>query len=166
MLHIVRVASWWMFGCFLIGTILTFLCIIFVPMGFSKKPRWEHKAKRLFLRQLPITLLTFAALLFTAGASVIATVMYVIFRNTFSNAAEVNITAHLGEPMLAFMWIAVGFNLIGFIMEIGTCCGVCCCTGRRKAERRALHPPPMREKGSDSIDGLKPKRRWHGRNSN
>jgi SUR7/PalI family len=136
-LHIVRVASKWMFVCYLVGTCLTFLCIFLVPMGFSKQPRWQHKAKRIFLRQLPITILSFVALLFTAGASVIATTMFVIFQNTFSGAADLNIEAHLGIPMLAFMWIATGFNLIGFLMQIGTCCGVCCCTGRRKAERKS-----------------------------
>lgn len=136
-LDIVQVASRWMFVAFLVGTCLTFICIFFVPMGFSKRPRWQHKAKRIFIRQLPLTILTFLALLFTGAAAVIATVMFVIFRNTFSGAADLNITAHLGSPMLAFMWIATGLNLIGFLMQIGTCCGVCCCTGRRKAERKS-----------------------------
>jgi hypothetical protein len=29
--------------------------------------------------------------------------------------------------------------LIGFFVQIGTCCGVCCCTGRRKAIRKTEH---------------------------
>lgn len=135
-LHIVKTASEWMFACFLVGIIATFLCIFLAPMGFSKKPRWQHKAKRIFLRQLPITALTLIAVLFTAGGAVIATVMFVIFKNTFSSASGVNIEANLGTPMLAFMWIGVGFNLIGFFVQIGTCCGVCCCTGRKKAIRK------------------------------
>jgi hypothetical protein len=134
-LHIVKTASQWMFVAFLVGIIATFSCIFFAPMGFSKKPRWQHKARRIFLRQLPITILTFVALIFTGGGALIATIMFVIFRNTFSSAADLNIEANLGTPMLAFMWIAVGFNLIGFFVQIGTCCGVCCCTGRRKALR-------------------------------
>jgi hypothetical protein len=136
-LDIVRIASHWMFACFLVGICLTFICIFIAPMGFSKKPRWSHKAKRIFCRQFPIALLTFLAFLFTGGASVIGTAMYVIFRNTFAGAADLNITAHLGEPMLAFVWVATGLNLIGFLMQIGTCCGVCCCTGKRKAESKA-----------------------------
>jgi hypothetical protein len=151
-LHIVKTASFWMFSCFLIGSILTFLCIFFAPMGFSKKPRWQHKAKRIFFRQLPITVLTFAAMLFTAAGSVIATVMFVIFKQTFSGAADLNIEASLGKPMLAFMWISTGLNLIGFLMQVGTCCGVCCCTGRRKAERKSQmyssQGPGPREKDS------------------
>jgi hypothetical protein len=138
-LDIVKLASEWMFACFLVGTCLTFICIFVCPMGFSKKPRWQHKARRIFLRQLPITIVAFLAALFTTVATVIATVMFVIFRNTFAGAADLNIEAHIGSEMYAFMWIAAGFNLIGFFMQIGTCCGVCCCTGRKKAERLSRH---------------------------
>lgn len=135
-LNIVHTVSNYMFACFLVGAILSFLCIFLAPMGFSKKPRWSHKGKRLFLRQLPVTILTFLALLFTAAAAVMATAMFVIFRNVVGQAAEFNIEAELGTNMLAFMWVAVGMLLIGFIMQIGTCCGVCCCTGKRKAVRK------------------------------
>lgn len=156
-LDIVRLASQWMFACYLLGTCLTFLCVFLVPMGFSKRPRWQHKAKRIFLRQLPITILSFAALLFTGAASAIATVMFVIFRNTFKGAADFNIEAHLGIPMLAFVWIATGFNLIGWLMQVGTCCGICCCTGRRKAERKSQ----MSQTKSTSIE--QPAGSWDGR---
>ena len=135
-LHLVHLASEWMFACFLIGACLSFLCMILAPMSFSKKPRWSHKAKRIFLRSLPITILTALALIFTAVGAVIATVMFVIFRNTFSGAAEFNIKAKLGPEMLAFEWVAVGMTLIGFLMQIGTCCGVCCCTGKRRAMKK------------------------------
>ncbi|RMZ82966.1 hypothetical protein DV737_g1779, partial [Chaetothyriales sp. CBS 132003] len=121
-LNLVRVASRWMFIFYLIDICLTFLCIFFVPMGFSKKPRWLHKAKRIFARQLPLSVLTFLALFFTAGPSAIGTVMFIILRNTFSGAADLNITAHLGTEMLLFTWISTCLNLIGFFMQIGTCC--------------------------------------------
>lgn len=136
---LVQTASAWMFACFLVGTCLTLLCVFICPLGFSKTPRWQHKARRIFLRQLPVTILAFLAALFTTVATVIATVMYIIFRNTFADAADLNIEARIGTEMFAFMWIATGFNLIGFIIQIGTCCGVCCCTGRRKAERISRH---------------------------
>jgi len=152
-LNLIKLASAWMFSCFLLGTILTFLCIFLAPLGFSKKPRWQHKAKRIFLRQLPITVLAFGALLFTAAASVIATVMFVIFKQKFSGAADLNIEAYLGRPMLAFMWTATGLDLVGFLMQIGTCCGVCCCTGRRKAERRSQVPTSDGVREKSSVDG-------------
>lgn len=136
-LGIVRTASHWMFGCFLVGTILTFLCIFFAPMAFSKQPRWTHRGRRIFLRSLPITILTFLALLFTGAGAVIATAMFVIFRNVLANqAAELNIQGDLGIQMMAFEWVAVGLNLLGFVMQIGTCCGICCCTGRKRAMRK------------------------------
>ncbi|KAK5092450.1 hypothetical protein LTR70_005411 [Exophiala xenobiotica] len=135
-LSLVRTASQWMFACFIVGACLSFLCIFLAPLGFSKKPRWSHKARRIFLRQLPITVLTALALLFTAVGAVVATVMFVIFKNKFSEAADFNIEATLGTQMLAFEWVAVGMTLIGFLMQLGTCCGVCCCTGKRKAERK------------------------------
>lgn len=159
-LNLVRLASTWMFTCFLIGTILTFLCIFLAPLGFSKKPRWQHKARRIFFRQLPITIITFASLLFTAAGSVIATVMFVIFRNQVSVAEDLNIRASLGIPMLAFMWIGTGFNLIGFLMQVGTCCGVCCCTGKRKAIRKSQVDPGVdtREKESTGSESRSPGR--------
>ncbi|KIW30479.1 uncharacterized protein PV07_06221 [Cladophialophora immunda] len=147
-LDLVRLASAWMFSCFLIGTCLSFLCIFVSPLGFSQRPRWQHKAKRIFLRQFPVSILTLAALLFTAVASLIATIMFLIFRDKFSGAADLNIHASLGKPMLAFMWIATGLNLIGFLMQLGTCCGVCCCTGRKRAVRRSQ----MYEAGREEAD--------------
>ncbi|OAP62377.1 hypothetical protein AYL99_04580 [Fonsecaea erecta] len=151
-LDLVRLASWWMFSCFLVGTVLTFVCVFAAPLGFSQRPRWQHKVKRIFLRQFPIALLTGAAWLFTAVASLIATIMFLIFREKFSGAADLNIHAHLGKPMLAFMWIATGLNLIGFLMQLGTCCGVCCCTGRRKAIRQSQ----MYEAGRGDVDTTHP----------
>jgi SUR7/PalI family len=87
------------------------------------------------LREIPLIIFTFFTLLLTFGASAIATVMFTIFRNVFQSAPELNIRAELGAPMLAYMWIASGFNLLGFLLQIGTCCGVLCCSGRKKAIR-------------------------------
>ena len=135
-LDLVKTVSQWMFACFLVGTVLTFLCILSAPIGFSKRPRLQHKAKSVFLSHLPIIILTFGALLFTGVAAVIATVMFVIYVHTFASASTINIYGSLGKPMLAFMWTAVGLNLIGFCARIRTWCSMCCCTGRRKAIRK------------------------------
>jgi hypothetical protein len=137
-----------MFASFLVGICLTFTCIFLAPMGFSLKPHWQHRGRRIFCREIPLMAWTFLALLFTAGASVIATALFAIFRNTFESAAEVNIQANLGKPMLAFMWIAVGSNLIGFLMQFETCCGVACCSGRGKAAKKS------QEMGGTSSNGV------------
>lgn len=145
-LHIVHTVSIWMFACFMVGAVLTFLCIFIAPLEFSKKPRWQHKAKRVFLRSLPILLLRFGALLFTAAGAILATVMFLIFRNTFDGAAEFNIQAQLGPEMLGFEWTAVGLNLLGFLMSIGTCCGICCCSGKKRAIKKQRKEPVAEEK--------------------
>lgn len=134
-LHIVRTASHWMFASFMVGACLTFLCIFFAPMAFSHKPRWVHRAGRVFFRSLPITLLTFGAALFTTGASLIASVMFTIFRNKFQSISVLNIKAKLGKPMLVFIWVASGFNLIGFLMQLATCFGICCSPKRKSREK-------------------------------
>lgn len=145
-LKIVHTASTWMFACFLTGLCLCFLCIFIAPLEFSKKPRWQHKARRVFLRSLPILILRILALVFTAAGAVIATVMFVIFRNTFGGVPELNIQAKLGPEMLAFEWVAVGFALIGVVMSLGTCCGVCCCTGKKRAMKKQRESRVIDEK--------------------
>ncbi|KAL9620302.1 MAG: hypothetical protein Q9160_005201 [Pyrenula sp. 1 TL-2023] len=131
-LHIVRVASQWMFACFLVGTIFTFLCIFIAPLGPSSHPHYYHRGRRILLRSVPLSIFTFLALFFTAAGSVVATVMFTIFRNIITSQSELQIDASLGQMMLGFMWTAVGLDLIGFLDQVGMCCGVLCCSGRRK----------------------------------
>lgn len=143
-----------MFGCFLVVTVLTFLAIFLAPLGFSSKPRWSHRARRVFLREVPLTVFTVFTFLLTAGASVVATVMFTIFRNVFRSAPELNINAQLGTPMLAFTWIASGFGLIGFLFQVGTTCAVCSCSGKKKAIKEgqlSSDGKALTEKQSSSI---------------
>lgn len=113
-------------------------------------------------------LFTLVTLILTAGASAVATVMFTIFRNVFQSAPELNVTGELGAPMLAFMWIASGFNLVGFLFQTGTCCGVCCCSGKKKAIREgrlSSDGKPVTEKvGKDTArDGAVRRFGWKNR---
>lgn len=135
-LAIAKTASHWMFGCFLAGTVTTFLAIFLSPLGFSSQPRRFHRKRRIFFREIPLIAFTLITFILTAGSSAVATVMFTIFRNVFRSAPELNISAELGVPMLAFMWIASGFNLVGFLFQFGTCCAVCCCAGKEKATKQ------------------------------
>lgn len=82
-----------------------------------------------------MALFTFLIALFTIVASVVATVMFVIFQNVFMNNTEdLNIKASLGKPMLAFMWTASALTLLGFIVQAASCC--CACCGGRKARKQ------------------------------
>lgn len=169
-LKIVKTASRAMFGCYLAGTVLSFLAIFLAPLGFSSRPRWSHRGRRILLREIPLIIFTFVTLLLTFGASAIATVMFTIFRNVFQSAPELNITAELGVPMLAFMWISSAFNFLGFLLQIGTCCGVCCCSGKKKAIRDGQLSPDgktvhekQRNGGANTRNGAMKRFAWKNR---
>lgn len=145
-LKIARVASYWMFGLFITATVLSFIAIFIVPFATSNRPPQSisadqhvndvaHPHRRptfILFRALPMAIFTFLIALFTIVASVVATVMFIIFKNVFmNNTADINIKAYLGKPMLAFMWIASGLTLIGFIIQIASCCCACCGDAKR-----------------------------------
>lgn len=74
--------------------------------------------------------------------------MFEIFAHVFTNAdPSLNIKAHVGVQMLAFMWIGSGFSLIAFIVQFGSCCASCC--GGHKARKQLKRQGvDLREKGS------------------
>ncbi|EAW22910.1 SUR7/PalI family protein [Aspergillus fischeri NRRL 181] len=165
-LKIARLASHWMFGLFITATVLTFILIFLAPFAVSSRPPQTispdpsvnelhppHRRRTfVFLRAFPFLILTFLAALFTIVASVVATVMFSIFKNVFTSSGyDLNIGAELGSRMMAFMWIASAFNLLAFILELGSCCAACC--GGRKARKelksiKKTQRGALNEKGS------------------
>lgn len=98
----------------------------------------------------PIAIWTFIAALLTTAATVIATVMFVIFRNVITSQAGLNIGGKLGTDMFVFMWIGVGFSIVGFVIHL---CLSCCCasrrdvrTGRRMGNKKAYGDASAYEK--------------------
>ncbi|KAK2760849.1 hypothetical protein FQN54_002088 [Arachnomyces sp. PD_36] len=183
-LDIARIASHYMFGLFITGTVLTFLSIFLSPLAVSSHPPQSissnpetnaltHPHRRrtfIFLRSLPLTIFSFFTALTTIVASAIATVMFMIFKNVFvENGQDLNISAEIGTRMLVYMWFASGCVLVAFIVQVASCC--CACCGGRKA-RKALKANPhgngtgaeMHEKqkanGSGGGGGLKSRFRW------
>lgn len=180
-LKLARLASRWMFGIFLAATVLNFVLIFLSPLAVSSRPpqaikylvgkdqsigtngdpgRMPHRRRTfIWLRSLPFLVITFFAALLTIVGSVVATVMFIIFANVFENAdPSLNIKAHIGKQMFAFMWIASAFSLFGFIIQFGDCCAACC--GGRKARKKLKQDGMvMREKSPhtnssvDSPDG-------------
>ncbi|KAJ5802418.1 uncharacterized protein N7503_004868 [Penicillium pulvis] len=178
-LKLARLASRWMFGIFLAATVLNFVMIFVSPLAVSSRPpqaikylvgkdqsigtngdpgRMPHRRRTfIWLRSLPFLVITFFAALLTIVGSVVATVMFIIFANVFENAdPSLNIKAHIGKQMFAFMWIASAFSLFGFIIQFGDCCAACC--GGRKARKKLKQDGMvMREKSphssGDSPDG-------------
>ncbi|OCL14282.1 hypothetical protein AOQ84DRAFT_309194 [Glonium stellatum] len=116
-LNLIKIASEVMFGLFLTGACLSTILIFLTPL--SVYSRWAA---------FPIAIFTFLTALFTTTASIIATVMFVIFRNVIGSVAEVNIGAAIGNKMFAFMWVASAFSIFAWLIQTGLCC---CCTSRR-----------------------------------
>lgn len=157
-----------MFGLLLAAAVFNFVMIFVAPLAVSSRhPRsiksWAagysdghsptgnppHRRRTfLWLRALPMLILTFVTALVTIVGSAVATVMFVIFANVFSNAdPNINIKAHVGTQMLVFMWIASAFSLIAFIIQIGSCCAACC-RGRKARKQLKLQGVNWHEKGS------------------
>ncbi|CAI7584088.1 unnamed protein product [Penicillium glandicola] len=169
-LKLARTASHWMFGLLLTAAILNFILIFVAPLAVSSRhPRnikaWAagydgtnppagkppHRRRTfLWLRAVPMLALTFFTALVSVVGSAVATVMFVIFANVFANAATgVNIKAHVGKQMLAFMWIGSAFSLFAFILQVGSCCAACC-RGRKARKQLKSQGVDWHEKGSAS----------------
>jgi hypothetical protein len=148
-LRIARIASHWMFVLFLLGAILSFLAIFIVPFAVSSWPLHElttdrnvnaqvhHHGEQTFTRfcSLPLLIFAFLVAFTTTVASIVATGMYTIFCNVFkNNNVNLNIQAAVGSQMMAFMWIASIFNLLGFIVLFGSSCSVCCRARKSQVE--------------------------------
>jgi len=120
-LDILKLASQWMFGLFLTGTCVEFVMIFIVPL--SVYSRWVS---------FVVAPLTFFAALCTTIATVLATVMFIIFQNAAGNVAELNIKANIGKKMFAFMWIATAFAILAWLIQL---CLLCCCASRRDIKK-------------------------------
>jgi hypothetical protein len=106
-----------MFGLFLTGTCLSFVLIFLMPLSIFT--RWLA---------LPVAIFAFLNALIVTAASIIATVMFIIFRNTITKVNELNIGAEIGITLFVFMWIASAFTIFAWLVQMGLCC---CCASRR-----------------------------------
>ncbi|CAG8972438.1 hypothetical protein HYALB_00001127 [Hymenoscyphus albidus] len=129
-LSLIRIASHAMFGFFLTGCVMNFISIFTAPTTLYS--RWWS---------LPFAIWTFIAALLTAAGAVIATAMFIIFRNVITSQEGLNIGAEVGTQMFAFMWVGAAFSIFGFVIHSGLSC--CCAsrrdvkTGRRMGSKKA-----------------------------
>ncbi|CAN9204327.1 unnamed protein product [Alternaria alternata] len=134
-LDLIHLVSNWMFGLFLTATVLSFVLIFVMPISIYT--RWLT---------LAVAILAFLNALFVTVASVIATVMFIIFRNTIGGVAELNISAEIGVTLFAFMWVASAFAIFAWIVQMGLCC--CCASrrdvkkGKKRGNEKAYHMDP------------------------
>jgi hypothetical protein len=151
-LDLIKLASQVMFGLFLTAACLSFVLMFVTPL--SVRSRWWT---------LPISVLMFLNALFVTAASVIATVMFIIFRNVIGSVAELNIGAEVGTTMFAFMWVASAFAIFAWLFQMGMCC--CCAsrrdvrTGRKKGSQHAYQMDGVVGDGAPLASQEKPKDR-------
>lgn len=120
-LDLIKAASQWMFSLFFVGLCLEFIMLFLSPLSLFS--RWAA---------LPIGLFTTIGALATTVATVLATVMFIVFRDIITGVSELNIGARIGVQMFAFMWIATAFALMAALIQVCLCC---CCTSRRDVKR-------------------------------
>ncbi|KAF2441867.1 integral membrane protein [Karstenula rhodostoma CBS 690.94] len=141
-LDLIKIVSQVMFGFFLTSACLSFVLIFLMPISVFS--RWWT---------LPVAILTFINALLCTAASVIATVMFIIFRNVISGVSELNISAEVGNYLLGFMWTASAFSIFAWLVQTGLCC--CCAsrrdvkTGRKKGSEKAYQMP--RDAATDKV---------------
>ena len=142
-LYLLQLASNVMFGFFITGLLLDFV-LIFIAFVVLYSRWWS----------LPIALFSFFAFLMVTVAAAIGTAMSLVFKYALTSQTDLNIQVDVGTKMFAFMWIAVGFTLIAFIIQAGL---GCCCTsrrdlrtGRRKGRHLATVPAAEEKKSTAS----------------
>ena len=142
-----------MFGLFLTSACLSFVLMFLMPI--SVVSRWWT---------LGIAILAFLNALFVTAASIIATAMFIIFRNVISSVREINIGASVGVTMFAFMWVASAFAIFAWLVQTGLCC---CCASRRDVKTGRKRGNEKAYGGADGVvmrgaDGgeAKGKRTW------
>ncbi|KAF2142594.1 uncharacterized protein K452DRAFT_249421 [Aplosporella prunicola CBS 121167] len=120
-LDIVETVSHWMFGLFLTGACMACVMIFITPL--SVYTRWAT---------LPIAIFSFVTALFITVATVLASAMFIIFKNALGSISELNLGAEIGKRMFAFMWIASVAAILATLVQTGLCC---CCASRRDVRR-------------------------------
>lgn len=101
-----------------------------------------------------VTLSFISSLLCTTG-SVIATVMYAVFKRVIGSQKELNISATIGAQMFAFMWIATVFSVAGWIVHFHL---ACMSRKEQKAEKQA-HETSANEQAGTTEKGNGVRRR-------
>lgn len=116
-LDILRLTSQLMFGFFMAGIVLNF--VLMLASFLAVRSRWVS---------LPFGIISGLAGLVVLAATVIGTVISLVFKIAAESQSELNIHAYVGVKMFVFMWLAVGFTGLSFIIHSGM---GCCCTSQR-----------------------------------
>ena len=111
-LDILRITSNIMYGFFITGTVLSFVMIFITPVAILS--RWWS---------LPMALTAALNGFIILAATVIATVISIVFKYAATAQSDLNIHADVGVKMFVFMWMATGFAGLSFVIHsaLGCC---------------------------------------------
>lgn len=116
-MNVYRTVSKWMFVAYIVAFAAT--CIEIFVGFFAILSRWGS---------FVTTLVSTVACVFTLGASITATVLFVIMKGLVEGGLKVyGITGNLGHNMFAATWLAVLFAVAAWVFWLFS---VCCCSGR------------------------------------
>jgi SUR7/PalI family len=121
-------ASHWMFALYMLSAILLFFVAL---AGLS--------TLCVRLGSVITTVLSFIALIFITAATLLAQVMFAIYRNAINDTIPVlNVKASLGSTMFGLSWAATVSALAAFV---GFLFGICCSAGESGGirYRRTVH---------------------------
>lgn len=112
-------ASHWMFALYMVGVILAFITVLIGLTALCTR-----------FGSIVTTIVSGLAFLFIIAATLVAQIMFVIYRNVINGTiTQLNVSASLGTAMFAFSWTASAAALVAFV---GFTCGICCGTGRAR----------------------------------
>lgn len=112
-----RVASHVMFGFFLSGAALCAVLACVSPV--VQRSRWWA---------VPVTAVAFLAAFMVLTASVMGSVISLVFNEAMTTQSDLNIRANVGSAMFVFMWLATAFTIWAFSVHAGL---GCCCVSTR-----------------------------------
>lgn len=114
----------WLRAAFVITALFTGFTLVIGPMTGV----WHERP---MLNCVPVCTMCVASWFIFMGA-VSATNVYLHMRNAFNNDTRLNVSAHLGHQMFAWIWLAVW---TAWSAASQWCCAALCCPGGHRKRR-------------------------------
>ncbi|PHH90705.1 hypothetical protein CDD83_2892 [Cordyceps sp. RAO-2017] len=131
-LRLLRIGSQTMYVCFMAGTVVNFVLLFATPLVL--RTRWFT---------LLVGTIAFASGLVLTVAAIIATVISLAAKIALTAQDQLNISAHIGTKMFAFMWLGALLTDLAFLLHAAM---GCCCRPYRAVRAPDSPRPPTEEK--------------------
>jgi SUR7/PalI family len=116
--------SSWLRAAFVISALFTGFALLIGPMTGV----WHQ---RRLCNCLPVGFMCIATFFWFCGA-VTATSVYFHLRDAFNNDTRLNVNAHMGHQMFAWVWLGVWTS---WVAAAQWCCAAICCPGGHRKRR-------------------------------